>query len=245
MIRATVVGVGLLCLALSGCGGRPTPIGTSSSGSGPPYGFTAPVVNSTRTYTDTVTDNAGNTIDVGYTDTVNVVNSDGSYAVEYQPSSASIFVDGTNYGGPSETQSYDSSGHEVSYVYTADDGVIVTCNLDPHGIGPDWPVRVGATWSLQYALDCTSTPTVTYVQTGTVVGVESVTVPAGTYSALKLESTVSWTDAGGTTRTQTITNWRDVASSVSVKEEISIAYSGALPTSGYAVKRERLLMATS
>jgi hypothetical protein len=237
--------VSLLCLALGGCGGAATPIGTSNQGSGPPYAFTAPVANSTRSYTDTVTDNTGNTIDLGFTETVNVVNPDGSFVVEYQPSSDSIFVNGTNYGGPSETQSYDTSGHEVSYVFTAADASIVTCNLDPHGIGPDFPVRVGATWSIQYALDCTSTPTVTYTQSGTVEDVETVAVPAGTYLALKLQSTLSWTDAGGTTRTESITNWRDVASSVSVKQEITIAYSGALPTTGYAVKREILLMATS
>ena len=80
---------------------------------------------------------------------------------------------------------------------------------------------------------------------GSVVDVESVTVPAGTYSAIKLQSTVTWTNSAGTTRTQTITNWRDVVTSVSVKQEISIAYSGTIPTTGYVVSREILLQTSS
>jgi hypothetical protein len=75
--------------------------------------------------------------------------------------------------------------------------------------------------------------------------VESVTVPAGMYSALKLESTLTWTDLAGTTRTQTITNWRDVNTLISVKQEISIAYSGTVPTTSYAVSREILLQSAS
>jgi carbohydrate-binding DOMON domain-containing protein len=67
---------------------------------------------------------------------------------------------------------------------------------------------------------------ITYSQMGSVIDVELVTVPAGTFSAIKLQSTLTWTDTLGTTRTQTVTNWRDVATSIWVKEEISYAYSG-------------------
>jgi hypothetical protein len=50
----------------------------------------------------------------------------------------------------------------------------------------------------------------TYTQNGTVVDLESVTVPAGTFNALKLQSTVTWTNADRTTRQESVTNWRDV-----------------------------------
>jgi hypothetical protein len=86
---------------------------------------------------------------------------------------------------------------------------------------------------------------VSYAQTGTVVDDESVTVPAGTFNAIKLESTLTWTDAQGTRRTQTVINWRDVLTSISVKQSISIAYSGTLPTTGYAVSREIILQKRS
>jgi hypothetical protein len=52
-------------------------------------------------------------------------------------------------------------------------------------------------------------------------------------------------DAQGTTRMQTITNWRDVVTLISVKQEISIAYSGTIPTAGYPVSRQILLQSAS
>ncbi len=45
---------------------------------------------------------------------------------------------------------------------------------------------------------------------GTVVALESVTVPAGTFSALKLQSTEVWTEDGQTV-TEQITHWVDPA----------------------------------
>jgi hypothetical protein len=78
---------------------------------------------------------------------------------------------------------------------------------------------------------------VSYTQQGSVVDVESVTVPAGTFTALKFQSTITWTDADGTNRTQTITNWRDTATLYTLKQQISIAVTGTLPTNGYPVSR--------
>jgi hypothetical protein len=106
-------------------------------------------------------------------------------------------------------------------------------------------VQVGMSWSLGYTYDCNGGAPITYAQSGSVLDVESVTVPAGTFSAIKIQSTLTWTDSQGTTRTQTITNWRDVATSISVKQDFSIAYSGTLPTTGYAVSREILLESIS
>src|ERR1700675_3618923 len=42
----------------------------------------------------------------------------------------------------------------------------------------------------------------------------------------------------GTTRTQTLTPRRDVATSYSVKQTLSIAVSGTLPSMGYVVSRQ-------
>jgi hypothetical protein len=76
---------------------------------------------------------------------------------------------------------------------------------------------------------------VSYLQKGSVVDVESVTVPAGTFTALKLQST--WTTASGTVRDETVINWRDTKTLYSLKQEITIAVSGTPPANGYAVSR--------
>jgi hypothetical protein len=228
-----------LVLAMSGCGGS----SDNDPGSGTAYAFVPPVVNSTRTYSESIVDNANNTILIGYTQTVMAVAADGTITeMQQSTTGSSIIVDGTNYAPLTETETYDdSSGQETSYTYTAAGGDAVTCTFDPRDGGPDFPLRVAQTWSIDYTFACGSQSPVTYKQTGSVVDVESVTVPGGTFTALKLQSTVTWTDLQGTTRTQTVTNWRDTATSHSVKEEIAIVVSGTVPTTGYAVSREILL----
>jgi hypothetical protein len=228
-------------LSIASCGGG------SDAGGGPltSYAFVPPPVNSQRKYDETIVDNQNNTIDLSYTETVLSANPDGSYVVQQEdPNHESVTVDGSIYTIANETVTLNDAGQELSYP-TGGLGDAVLCTYAPHGPGPDSPLTVGMSWTLDYTFKCGGETPTAYVQSGTVVDVESITVPAGTYSALKLQSTISWTDAQGTTRTQTISNWRDIATSVSVKQSITIGYSGTLPTTGYAVSREIVLESMS
>jgi hypothetical protein len=233
-----------LCVfALAGCGGS----GDNDPGAGTAYAFVPPVVNSVRSYSETLVDNANNTILIGYTQTVLAVAADGTITeMQQSTTGSSSIVNGTNYAALTETETYDGkSGQETSYLYTAASGAAVTCTYDPRDGGPEFPLRVGQTRTIDSTLACGSESAVDYDQTGSVVDLESVTVPAGTFSALKLQSTVTWTNLQGTTRTQTVTNWRDVATSHSVKESITIVVSGTPPSTGYAVSREIVLESIS
>jgi hypothetical protein len=229
-------------IALSGCGDN-----GDNPGSGTAYPFVPPVVNSTRTYSETVVDNSNNTINFGYMQTVTAVAADGTITEMQQSTTGGPnTVNGTSYGALTETETYDgSSGQETSYTYTAAGGAAVTCIYDPRDGGPDFPLRVGQTWTIDYTFACGSETPITYDQSGSVVDVESVTVPAGTFTALKLQSTVKWTNSQGTMRTESVTNWRDVATSHSVKEDVTIAVSGTAPSVGYAVSRQILLESIS
>ncbi len=220
---------------LSGCGG-------SSGNDGVLYAFVPPTLNSLRVYSETIVDNENNTIDLSYTDSVTAINSNGTYSVlQEDPNHVSLVVNGTDYFIQTQTITVNNSGQELSYAYVDTAGAPLDCTFTPHGSGPDFPVAVGMTWTLNYTLACGAQAPVSYMQMGTVVDVESVTVPAGTFNALKLQSTLTWTDAQGTERTQTVTNWRDVLTSISVKQSATITYSGTLPTTGYAVSREIIL----
>jgi hypothetical protein len=236
-----IFGGALAAMTLTGCGGGDG----GSLGSGMAYVFVTPVLNSSLAYSETIVDNSNNTIDISWNATVTAVNGDGSYTVQQlSTTTGSAIVNGTNYAAPDETESYNPIGQETGYTDLSVSPAL-TCTFDPHGTGPDWPVKVGQTWSLDYTFTCGTAAAIAYTQQGTVVDVESVTVPAGTFTALKLASTVTWTDAQGTTRTQTVTNWRDVATSRSVKQTLSIAVSGSVPTTGYAVSRTLLLESIS
>ncbi len=230
----TRVACGLLigAILLNGCGGGG---GGGGGGSTVTYPFVPPAVASQRNYAQTIVDNAGNSIDERYTDTVLSTNADGSFVIQHRdPTNTSVTVNGTTYSITPETVTVDASGRDLSYTYTQN-GSSIACNYNPQGPGPDYPVTVGQTWSTSYTLTCGAGSGVGYTQSGMVEDLESVTVPAGTFSAIKLQSTIVWTNPAGTTRTETITRWRDASTGQALKEVSAFAYSGTPLTSGYPV----------
>jgi hypothetical protein len=216
--------VALLAALLTACGGASTSAIT--------YGFVAPLAGSQRIYSQTIIDDLSHTIIETIRDYTTTVNSDGSYIVLQDDNSTNFSVTwgATTYSIPSRTITLSKSGQEVSYTISGSS----TCTFSPHGAGPDYPIAMGETWTLTYTLTCGAT-TITYSQTGAVIGVESVTVTAGTYSAIKLQSTITWTDSSGTTYTNTVTNWREITTGISVKSTISHSYSGTAPPNGHPV----------
>ena len=214
---------------LGGCSGG------GSGSSATTYDYAAPQLNSQRTYTRTIVDNAKNTINQTIVDTVTAVNNDGSSVVESEdPTHNFITVDGTNYSVPTEIANENNSGQETSYTETSTDGSALTCTLTPHGAGPGYPAAVGESWSSSWNVSCGNSTPIHYTQTGTIVDTESITVPAGTFTAFKLQSTISWTNAEGTTYTDSRITWRDVHSSHAViEEQDTYVLSGTMPTNGY------------
>jgi hypothetical protein len=239
------VTLGVVALLAAGCGSGSS--SGSGTGSGTSYAFVAPASGVTRVLAETIVDNADNTITIGYSDTVAPVNSDGSYTALVQSTTGdSSIVNGTNYAVTTATENYNDSGQELSYSFTGATGALVTCMYTPHAAGPDFPVQVGQTWQLDYTLSCDNgSAPVSYTQQGSVVDVESITVPAGTFTALKFQSTIIWTNANGTTRTETVTSWRDTATLYTLKQQISIAVSGTIPNVGYPVSRSTELQSIS
>jgi hypothetical protein len=205
------------------------------------YNYVAPQVNFQRNYSETLIDNSDNTINESFAQTVTDVNSDGSYVLLQDPSSTSVVVDGTTYSIATETIDVNNQSQDTSYSALEANGDLMTCTYAPHGPGPGYPLTVGGTWTIQYTVTCGTSAPVTHTQNGNVLDVESVTVPAGTYSALKLQSTDTYTNADGTTITQTTTNWRDVDTLFSVQRTSTLVYSGTLPVNGYAVSAQTVL----
>lgn len=237
----------LLTAGLTACGGGDGGNGSNTAGTGTQYAFVPPIVNSSRVYAETVVDNSNNTInDIDYMETVLSVAANGVITEQQQSTNGgSATVNGTNYSIITETQTYNSFGRETGFTYTESDGSPGSCTYAPRDGGPVPPLTVGQTWQIDYTETCNANPAVQYSQTGTVVDVESVTVPGGTFTALKLQSTTVWTDNDGTTHTQTTTNWLDTASFHSVKESITYVDTGTAPVDGYAVSRQIELQSSS
>jgi len=227
-------------LLMTACNGS----NDSSSGS-MTYDFIVPQMNSQRSYAETIIDNSNNSIKEMYSETVTAVNSDNSYVLLQEGTTGSNLVNGTSYSIPTETVDVNDQGRDTSYSYTNAAGAAETCTYSPYGPGPAYPLSVGGTWTTNYTVTCGTATPVNHTQTGAVVDVESVTVPAGTFTAVKLQSTDEWTDVNGTTITQTAFNWRDVDTTFSVQRTITRAYSGTLPTNGYEVTAQVVLQSTN
>lgn len=241
------IGLAALNICVVSCGGHgaytsPASDSTSTSSSSSStnssaFNFSAPAINTTHTYAKTIIDNLNSTINQSLVDTITSVNQDGSFVVNRQdPAHNSIMVNGTTYSIQTANISVNNSGQETAYTYTSTNGALVTCTYIPHAAGPNYPFSVGDAWSSSWNYSCGNSTPISYSQTGTVVDTESVTVPAGTFTTFKLQSTIVWTDANGTTHTDTRSTWRDVnGNHTTIKEVDTYVLTGVPPVNGYPV----------
>jgi hypothetical protein len=234
-----LIGLSTLAISVVGCGGGG---GSSSSTTGTTtsastiYNFVTPTLNTRHTFARTIVDNSNNTINQTIVETVTAVNQDGTFVfVREDPNHNSITVGGRNYSIPTSTNYTNSSGQDTYYTYSENNS-LVTCTYNPHAAGPTYPFSVGATWSSSWNFSCGSNAPINYTQNGTVVDTESITISAGTFTTFKLQSTISWTNANGTTYTDARTTWKDVnGSHTTIKEQDSYTTSGTTPAIGYPV----------
>jgi len=221
---------------LAGCGGGG---GDGNSGSTPinGYAFVTPTIGARQIYAQTTVDNSSNTISQVVRHYVTGVNPDGSYVfVQDDPTGNSVMSNGTRYTIPSETISVSNTGRTQAYSYTpVGSSTSVTCNYSTSGTTNGYPIVLGQTWNFVYAVTCGEMTPTQFTEVGGISDVESVIVPAGTFTTIKGQSTVTWTNTTGTTRTESITTWRDTQTSLLVKRVISYSYSGTQLANGYPV----------
>jgi hypothetical protein len=221
------IGVAAAACSVCACGGGG---GTTSAAPGTTtYAFVTPTLGARDTFTTTDVDDANNTIPGTYEEVVASVNSDGSYTLSQDdPSGSSLTVNGISYRFYPRVLSFDASGHETALAIT-EPSALVSCALVTQAGGHALPWYVGQSWTQILSETCNGAST-TYSLAGQVASYESVTVPAGTFMALKLVSTQTWTDSSGQQVTETITHWADPSHSLfTVKSIHSYARSGAVP----------------
>ena len=219
-------------LTLPGCGGGS---GNSTAPAAAVAAFAAPMVNSAQTFSVTYVDFVSTSTD-WIVQTITAVNPDGSFSYTESTAVGTPIV-GTHFRPSSATA--DAQGRVLSVTYYPGSTSAETCSYSPHGPGPDFPLAIGATWQLTYTVTCTGQMPVTYQQTGSVVDAESVMLPAGTFVAVKLQSTISWAFGPGSTGTEAVTRWIDVADGHPVQTQSQYTWTGpasTLPTT--ALKQE-------
>jgi hypothetical protein len=222
------------CIAflVCGCGG-----GGGGSTQATNYSLSTPAVGAQRISNVTIVDNSNNTISMqnGLRLVVTSVNADGSFTYhEDDPASNTYIVNGTNYSVRPADIATNTFGQTKSITYTASN---IKCAFSPNGGGPTYPIQIDSEWSVTWSETCGTSSPVLYVQTGKVVGVETITVPAGTFTVLHFTSTTTHTDSLGTTRAIKTDTYKRTNDLMTIKSETSYSYSGTLPTNGYPITR--------
>jgi len=222
-------------------------VAASAGASATSYTGATPVAGNSRVYSVTIVDNSQNTINETEKDTIDSVNADGSFqSTETDPNNAPVTVNGTTYSIGTTVYTNNSAHQTLTAVHSNASGVTTTCTYSPHGGGAPSPFFIGETWATQYTVTCGTNAPINYTHSGQVVDSEYLTIPGvGSFSTVKIQSTLVWTNSEGTTTTETITNWRDTASGFSVKQVSTYSRTGTVPANGYAASRTTVLQSMS
>jgi hypothetical protein len=228
-MRRNYAALTLLSLSLlTGCGG-----GSGSFGSGDPatYTFITPKVGTQSVFSNTLINNSNNAATRTVIESVTEVNSDGSFVVSrYDPSGNNTLSNGITVS-LFPIVSYNSVGQAFKYTYlNLTDSSQITCFYSPHASGAPSPLTVGQSWTFSWTQTCPLTSS-DATQNGNFVGVESITVPAGTFTAYKFQSIT--TRPTGSTST---TIWRNASDTDTRTLKIvhNYTYTGIAPTDALA-----------
>ena len=227
-----ICALGAIVAACGGGGGG----GGDSGADNPPAGTTTyaqgtPVAGASDVYGTVKVDDSNNTITGTYTQRVASVNADGSYELtQVDPTGASPIVNGVDYHFDATAMNFDGKGHETGATFTAADGAVQTCTFTMESGGHATPWWVGQTFASTVQETCNPGGAELVQQSGVVASLESVTVPAGTFMALKTTTTESWTDSAGQNVVEQITHWADPAHWLfTIKTVIAYRRSGNVP----------------
>jgi hypothetical protein len=227
---------------LTACGGGGAAPAAGTPNAAATYTFIIPKLAAHLVYAERLVDNLNNTVNRTIVDDVTAINIDGSFAMhEEDPSHNRIVsgsVDQTAY--PTDFQ-YNPSAQLTSWVITQAAGT-VHCAVTQGSVGAPSPLSVGAGWNTSYTEICGAGAGMTLTQSGSLAGMETITVAAGTFSAFKFVSTVT-TTANGITRTETASRWRDASGgdTRTLKTASTYTYSGGTPAAGALVSDSREL----
>lgn len=227
MIRATLACV-LTASIVSGCGGGSGDGATSTAASTETVAGVSVTQGDSYTYLQTTgAATPGATQTSTYmTRQYQTINSDGSrsYTETYSTPTNGM---STNLSATGARTSISSIGYSQPY-----------CTYSGENAGSVPPFSVGKTWDNSWTRTC-NTDTGTGTNKGSIVGIESVTVPAGTFSAYKEVYTTTFQQTLSSMSQNSVNNftcWRDVVLKQRVKCEWTTTNSSL--TSGFTGRYE-------
>lgn len=250
-MKTKPIATAIAALLLSACGGGGSGspgLGGGSNSQGVTYNYVAPKPGQTQSYVYNTTDIANDSGTYKYTETITSVNADNSYIANWVPLQSTYPIGGNVSGSTTpETDTYNPNGEITRFAAT---GAASSndCTYVYAAGGRPAQLSQGQSWNESYNYQCGQNSTVETI-TGTFVGVESVTVPAGTFNAYKFQYSGSYPivdqTAPNATASFTMTIWLDAdpASVRRVRQTRQTTYSGFTAPGGYEATNDMQLTA--
>ncbi|HEY9029558.1 MAG TPA: hypothetical protein VIP05_35045 [Burkholderiaceae bacterium] len=238
MKTTTLAALAAACALLAACGGGgdaapPAPPPPPAPAPAPQsYDYVAPGVGGSDTWLRTLTDDQGHAVDMQLRVRFTQANPDGTMVWTFDdPTGVDVAQDGLTFRVVPEVEDVSATGGALDYTLTRVDGSTEHCvygagngtgvaaaDAAAHRLAVLAATRaeglvVGKTYTGSFTITCAGQPAITYHSTAIVEGLEDVTVPAGTFHALREQINQDWV-VGGFTNTSSTTMWRDTAHSL-------------------------------
>ena len=240
MKNETMAALIAACSLVAACGGNDTAAPPPPPPAAQSFNYYPPALGETAIWSRTLTDSLGTSVAMQIRRHVTAANDSGGVEFTYDdPTATDVVEDGITFRTTPEVAEVDANGSTTTYTNTNVDGTQITCTYgaatSSAGVARQLAaqalrhaesfVRIGDSWTSTYTITCGSGAPVTYTSNAAVEPLEGVTVPAGTFQAVKEIVNVSYT-VGNVQYANGETLWRDPAHSLtSVKLDISYARS--------------------
>ncbi len=230
----------LLGLSLPGCGGG------GGGGGGQTYTFQAPAGGSTAHEQALITDSLGATVTVETDVVASHPNGVDGYVMTADDTTAATVVDGITFGGQVVVDAHGADGTLNERTTTQlPGGASVACAYAPPAQPLPWPLHVGQAWNAAWARTCSDNTSATFALTnGHVIATESLTVGAGTFTALHARYDLLVTRSpSNEVALQGVDTWVDTLTSRTLKTQVGTSYLVNAPSGAYVSNEVRTLAA--
>jgi len=230
----TLAALSASCAMLAACGGdggSPAPAPAPSPAAPTVFSYVPPAIGETDVWTLTQTDSLGSSVSMQLRQRVTDGSDSGGRVFAYDdPTGTRVEQDGLTFWVEPQTANISAVGNTIDYTWTSTTGVQTTCvygsassNTGGSIQAADRAVALSALrlQSLKpgdilngsYTLTCGSNAPITYSTMISVLPLETVTVPAGSFQVFKEVVSTTWV-FNGFSNSRGATLWRDPARSM-------------------------------
>lgn len=228
----TLAALSASCAMLAGCGGGgDSPAPAPSPPAPTVFSYVPPAIGETDVWTLTQTDTLGSSVSMQLRQRVTDGNDSGGRIFTYDdPTGTRVVQDGLTFWAEPQTADISASGNTIDYTWTSTTGVQTTCVYGSAGsstggsleaadravaLGGIRPqsLKPGDILNGSYTITCGSNAPITYSTMVSVLPLETITVPAGTFQVFREVVSTTWV-YNGFSNSKGVTLWRDPARSM-------------------------------